>query len=90
MSIQDQSPLFSTEFFQVLKVPNKGYGAFATKDIAQGTLIMSEPPLLTARDATFNEEYEKMNPQGKMEFGRLCFWWELDNNENMARFQTNR
>lgn len=84
------SPLFTTEYFEVLKTANKGYAAFATKDIPEGTTILTEEPLLKATEASFIFEYEKLSTEERRIFKTLCCFSDLDMHESLARFKTNR
>ncbi|KUJ18770.1 SET domain-containing protein [Mollisia scopiformis] len=83
-------PLFVTEFFEVCKSPKGGYGAFATKDIEVGTVIMSEEP---AFRATFGEVfymYEGLTTEQRVEYRSLHGWSALAHNRILSIFKTNR
>lgn len=89
-SSKRQIPLFTTKYFEVLKTLDKGYAAFANQEISKGTVILREKPLLRTTEASFIFEYDKLSMQDKRAFKTLCSFDDLDMDENLARFKTNR
>lgn len=83
-------PLFITPFFEVRKSPKGGYGAFATKDIEVGTVIMSEKPLFRATFGEVFYEYEQLTFPQKVEYRSLHGWSALAKNRVLSIFKTNR
>lgn len=81
--------LFSNEFFQVRKTKQKGYSAFAIRDIEEGTTILAETPLMKAEIMTVYYEYERLTKQQQMEYRSLA-GWEVLGPGPMAIFKTNR
>lgn len=81
---------FRTEFFQVKKTLLKGYGAFATKDIEEGTIIMAEAALFVANPHSVNEEIEKLPIPLQTEFLTLAANVNLSDSKPYAIFLTNR
>ncbi|RKF54148.1 SET domain-containing protein 5 [Golovinomyces cichoracearum] len=81
--------LFNTEFFQVRKTLHKGYGAFASRNIDEGTIIMAEKPLMKAEVMTVYYEYEKLTKQQQNEFRSLA-GWKILGPMPIAIFKTNR
>lgn len=83
-------PLFVTEFFEVRRSPKGGYGAFATKDIEVGTVIMSEKPLFRAISGEVFYKYENLATEQREEYRSLHGWSGLGLPRLLAIFKTNR
>ncbi len=81
---------FTTEFFEIKKSPKKGYGAFAIKDIENGTIIMIEAPLFRARPVEVFTEWEKLTAEQRAEYRTLHGHMALNTDRRMAIFMTNR
>ncbi|CAD6499733.1 BgTH12-03841 [Blumeria graminis f. sp. triticale] len=64
--------LLRTELFEVRKTLNKGYGAFAIRDIEIGTVILIEEPLLKAEIMTVYYEFEKLNHMQRIQYCSLA------------------
>lgn len=79
-----------TPFFEVRISPKGGYGAFATRDIEVGTLVMTEEPLLRAMSGDVFFEYERLTAEQRREYRSLYGWAELSNNPIISIFKTNR
>ncbi|KAF8853204.1 SET domain-containing protein [Acephala macrosclerotiorum] len=83
-------PLFVTEFFEVHRSPKGGYGAFATKDIEVGTVVMSEEPLFRATFSEVFYKYENLTTEQRVEYRSLHGWSGLGLPRLLAIFKTNR
>ncbi|RKF62670.1 hypothetical protein OnM2_031063 [Erysiphe neolycopersici] len=81
--------LFGTEFFEVRKTLQKGFGAFAIRDIDEGTIILAEKSLMKAENMTIYHEFEKLNYQQRKVFCSLARW-EMLGPWPIAIFKTNR
>lgn len=82
---------FSTEFFEVKKSPRKGYGAFALKDIKEGTVISSEAPLFTSNFFDLFHELEKLTPEQRAQYRTLAAYMKLEPcSRDASIFMTNR
>ncbi|POS87780.1 hypothetical protein EPUL_000381, partial [Erysiphe pulchra] len=81
--------LFKTEFFEVRKTLHKGFGAFAIRDIDEGTIILAEKSLMKAENMTIYHEFEKLSYQQRKEYCSLARW-EMLGPGPIAIFKTNR
>jgi hypothetical protein len=52
---------FENDFFRVGKSAVAGWGAFATKDLAKGDVILTEIPLFVATNADLFEEFDNLD-----------------------------
>ncbi|KAE8449536.1 hypothetical protein EG329_008145 [Mollisiaceae sp. DMI_Dod_QoI] len=87
---EKSDPLFVTEFFEVRRSLKGGYGAFATRDIEVGTVIMTEKPLLRANLSTFFHEHEKLSTEQKADYQSLYACPGLSEDRRFSIFMTNR
>ena len=83
-------PLFVTEFFEARRSPKGGYGAFAIRDIEQGTVIIAEKPAFRAEFMEVFTLYEKMAQEIRDEYRTLHGWEALSDHPVLAIFKTNR
>lgn len=82
---------FKTDYFEVRKSPKKGYGAFAIKDIKEGTIISSEAPLFATHFSDLFRELEKLTPEQRAEYRTLAAYMKLEPcSRDMSIFMTNR
>ncbi|KHJ36037.1 hypothetical protein EV44_g3469 [Erysiphe necator] len=81
--------LFDNDIFEVRKTLHKGFGAFATRDIDEGAIILTEKPLMKAENMTIYYEFEKLSYQQRQEYCNLAFWEKLGP-APIAIFKTNR
>ncbi|KAL2061406.1 hypothetical protein VTL71DRAFT_7679 [Oculimacula yallundae] len=83
-------PLFFTEYFDVRRSKKGGYGAFATKDVEKGTIVMTEKPLFRASFMEVFFELEKLTKAQRQEYKTLHGHMELSDSRELAIFKTNR
>ncbi|RDW87432.1 hypothetical protein BP5796_03126 [Coleophoma crateriformis] len=86
-------PLFVTEHFEARASPKGGYGAFAIQNIAAGTGILSEPPLINCPDdgdGHFYQAYEGLSADDRKAFLKLASWSKIDDDRATAIWKTNR
>ncbi|CZR55981.1 uncharacterized protein PAC_05869 [Phialocephala subalpina] len=83
-------PIFVSEYFEVRKSPKGGYGAFATKDIEVGTVVMSEEPLFRAATMDVYYMYWNLTAEQRVEYRSLHGWSGLGLPRLLAIFKTNR
>lgn len=83
-------PLFITKYFVVLKSTKGGYGAFATEDIAAGTVILEEKALMKATTMQVYYAFEGLTPHQRKEYGMLHGFMALSGNRVEAIFMTNQ
>ena len=83
-------PLFTNEHFEVNLSAKGGYGAFATKNITAGTVIMSEKPLFKANFCEVFLQYEQLTPKQREEYLTLHGWDGISTNKILSIFVTNR
>lgn len=67
-----------------------GLGCFATVEIATGTLILSETPLLTANNASVANAYAELPQPQKAVYRALASYDALHPNKVVSIFRTNR
>lgn len=82
--------LFTTEYFEVRKSENKGYGAFAIKDIEVGTMVLVEKPLFKGEVVEVYAKLEYLTREELTNYMNLCYWQKLEADPRIARFLTNR
>ncbi|KAI0996907.1 hypothetical protein K3495_g11276 [Podosphaera aphanis] len=70
----DNSRLFHTDLFEVRKTARRGYGAFATKNIEKGTIVLAEKSLMKAETMTIYHEFEKLSRQQQFEYYSMARW----------------
>lgn len=79
-----------TEYFEVKRSPKKGYGAFATKDIIEGTVIMIETPLFRTLPFGVMAAWWNLTREQRAEYATLASYDVLDpGNRTMAIYKTN-
>ncbi|ETS07048.1 hypothetical protein M419DRAFT_32300 [Trichoderma reesei RUT C-30] len=59
------SPEYRNEYFQVAKSRVAGWGAFATRDLRQGDVILREIPLFVAESHNIIREFYKLSVQDR-------------------------
>jgi hypothetical protein len=80
-----------TEFFEVKNSPNKGYGAFAIKDIEIGTVVISETPLFRCYFSDVFHKFEEVTREQRAEYHTLHGHMTLaPDNKILAIYKTNR
>ncbi|RFU30895.1 hypothetical protein B7463_g5447, partial [Scytalidium lignicola] len=84
------SAILTTDFFEVKYTQDRGFAAFATRDIEYGTTILIESALLEATDGDILREFERLKPEEKNEYLKLSSFDELHKNKVAAIFMTNR
>jgi len=82
--------LFTTEYFEARPSPKGGIGAFAIKDIPQGTIILAEKPLIRVPFSEVFVAYENLSPQKRKLYRSLYGWDGIDNYNILAIYKTNR
>jgi hypothetical protein len=65
-------------------------GAFATKDIAEGTIIIAERPLIAGDIMVVYSAYENLSKEQKKEYRTLYGYPGVDSDKLLAIFKTNR
>lgn len=82
--------ILTTPFMEVRSTKDRGFAAFATRDIEYGTTILVEPALLEATDANILQVFDRLTPEDKRNYLNLCAFDELHENKIAAIFMTNR
>jgi hypothetical protein len=91
LSISPEAPpLLVTDYFEVRKSSKGGYGAFAIKEIKEGTIIMSEEPLFRAAYIEVFYKYEALPRDQRKEYRSLFGWKGVSEHPVLAIFKTNR
>lgn len=58
----------TAQHYLIKPTETKGLGAFATRDIAPGTVVISEPPIVVTREDSVNLAYDSLNDAQKRLF----------------------
>lgn len=87
---QSSQILFTTDYFEVKPSRKQGLGAFATKDIPQGTVVIAEKPLLAGAMVEVYMLYENLSPEERLEYRSLYGYQGVDPSYLLAIFKTNR
>jgi len=83
--------LFSTKYFEVRPSPTeKGFGAFATRNIPRDTDILSEKALFKSTLVGVYYAYENLTWEQRKAYRTLHGWQEVDPQMILAIFKTNR
>ncbi|TVY14729.1 SET domain-containing protein 5 [Lachnellula arida] len=83
-------PLFSNDFFEVRSSPKGGLGAFASADIPEGTVIMTEAPLFRTPALQIFWTYDALSDEQKRAYKQLACWFGIEDHKIPAIFTTNR
>ena len=67
-----------------------GIGAFASKSILEGTVILAEEPLMLANIMEVYHSYDNLSIEKRKMFRSLYGWPGVNPEPTMAIFQTNR
>jgi hypothetical protein len=74
MAFAKFDPKITTEYFEVRESAKGGLGAFAIKDIEEGTVLLEELPLFKGDFGNIYDEYQKFTEKQTAEYLSLHAW----------------
>jgi len=88
--ISTAAAIFTTEYYEARPSAKGGIGAFAIKEIPEGTVILAEEPLMLANIMEVYHAYDSLTFEERKLFRSLYSWRGVNPEPIMAIFQTNR